>query len=347
MKNIAKILLLTTILSLCLTLAGCSIKIEPKWRGLNSSFMVTINGVEQQKVIDFEVAKSYYLDVRLFGDVDVTDETYKDIKIEYNEKTTIVSYGYIKPRANTVRFYIYLFDVGNDNVLKITYGGKTVEVKYNVRDYDFESANWITPTSIDDLNSFPEFKEMLLSIKYHEFKAPYIGLNIHIYNEYRDEGDWNYDLKDKNDTSYLPYLLDSVYYPSTFDLVEGNVGQSSVYFSYTGKYRVLEGSDASEMNTFSVSFGVVDPCCTKPQNPLRSLTFYAKNHKLNKYQLSGEISEYPVSATILLQKYPERFFEYDLDGLKIYIAVIGNTGVRAYFSDQTYFYYLGAGYVYD
>lgn len=346
MKRIAKILLLTVILTSCFSFFGCANLFRPKWRKLTTSFYMTIDTKKGDDGLDFEIANTYDLEIRPFGE-DANPELFS---VEYNGENMAVSEPYATSRSKVLKCRIYVYEFSQDDTLKITYNGKTVEINYDVNDFDFESAQWITPTSINDLDPYSEFKEMLFSIKYHEFKAPYKGLNIHLYNEYRDEGDWDYNLKDKNDVAYLEYLIDSVYYPSTFDLVEENpVASRYVRMSYTGKYKVLEGSDRSEMNQFYVGYGVIDPCCTNPQYPLRSMCFFAENRKLNKYIMNGDTTEYPTSITVLLEKYPERFFEYDLNGLKIHILIQGNENksVEAYFTDETYFYSLYSNYVYE
>ena len=341
-KLIAKLLLLVIILSACFTLSGCSIKIEPTWRSLNTSFMVTIDGVKQQKVVDFEISKTYYLKIKLFGNVSVNDNTHKYIKMEYNEENTTVTYSYDTPRSKTLTYKITLHELGSNDTLKITYSGKTIEVGYNVLDYDFESAGWITPTSIEDLNSFPEFKEMLLSIKYHEFQEPYIGIESYSYSTYWNEGDWYYHFDDKYDTEYLKYLTDSVYYPSAFNLVLQNpIASREAHMSFVGRDTVRPGAPRSVIEYFSVTYSVIDPCCTKPKYPLRSLSFSAESK--DKYKAEA----HEISRNFLFNRYPERFFEYDLNGLKIYIRIIGNTNVYAIFADERYFYTLYAGYVYD
>ena len=341
-KFIAKLLLLVTILSACFTLAGCSIKFEPKWRSLNTSFMVTIEGAKQQNVIDFEISRTYHLRIKLLGDVEVSDDTHKDIKIEYNEKNTVVTYAYDSPRSKTLTFYIYLYELGSNEKLKITYNDKTIEVGYNVLDYDFEAHGYIAPNSLSDLDKYPEFKEMLLSIKYHEFKAPYVGLDHYSYSEYWNEGTWYYDLKDKNDTEYLQYLTDSVYYPSCFDLVMQNpIANREAYMEFEGREKVRQGADRSVMDYFSVSYSVIDPGCTHPEYPLYSMSFSARNKDEYMYAYAGE---YPNRETILLEKYPDKFFQYQLGEVTIYVLSTKNNGALAYFIHGDYFYQLSSNY---
>lgn len=346
-KIIARLLLLMMILCSAVAMSGCYFYPFTAWRAFTPYFEVVIQEVSQADTIEFEIATTYYMVVHIFGDVDVNDETYKDIQIEYNDENMVISHAYAMPRSNAVYFNIYSYDLSSDNTLKITYGGRTVEAQYRVIDYDFESANWITPTSIDDLNAFPEFKEMLLSIKRHEFKGPYKGLESYSYSPYWDDGYWYYDLADKNDTGYLEYLTDSVYYPSTMDLVEQNpVARRDAYMSFTGRENVQAGASRSVMDYFSVSYSVIDPGCTKPQYPLHSLYFSAQKKEDWKYPMIKE-GDYPAPISVLLEKYPERFFEYDLNGLKIYIRILGDSGASAYFSDENYVYAVGASYDYD
>ena len=340
-KLIAKLLLLVIILSACFTLSGCSIKIEPTWRSLNTSFMVTIDGVKQQKVIDFEISKYYYLDIKFFGNVDIDDDTHKDIKIEYNEKNASVTYAYDSPKSKTLTFNIYLYELGNNDTLKITYNGKTVEVVYNVIDYDFEGYGYILPDSLNYLDKYPEFKEMLLSIKYYEFQEPYIGVpkyDFHIINgeKYieidleRDENDPNYA-----STDYLKYFLDSVYYPAKYDLVLKNpVAHRYMYYRVPKETNTDAGSERSVMDSFGLGFSLIDPCCTDPQYPLQNISFGARNKEFAKNNPSK----------ILLEKYPEKYFKYKMGDITIYILIHKENGASAYFEDDTYFYQMSTYY---
>ena len=99
MKNIAKTLLLVIILTACFSMAGCANLFEPQWFSINSKFSVTIEGVSGKDILNFEISKSYTIIVRLFGNIDINDDTYKDIKIECNEENTVVSYMYHQPHT--------------------------------------------------------------------------------------------------------------------------------------------------------------------------------------------------------------------------------------------------------
>lgn len=352
MKNIAKILLLTIIVSLSLTLFGCANIFEPKWRALNSSFMVTIDGIKQQEVIDFEVSKSYYFDIKLFGDVTVDDNTQNDIKIEYNEENAVVTYAYDSPRSKTLTYKIYCYELGNNDTLKISYNGKTIEIGYNVLDYDFDGHGYVLSDSLSDLDKYPEFKEMLLSIDYYEFKEPYIGVSKYDFSVIDDEKTFGVSLeKDANNsnyasTDYLKYLMDSVYYPTKYDLVLQNpIASRNMYFSVPKETDTSESAKRTVMNSFSLSFAIIDPCCTNPQYPLQDISFYAQNKELFKYY-GGRYFEgdYPAPIAILLEMYPERFFQYKMGDITIYILIHKDNGASAYFEDDTYFYQMSTYY---
>ena len=53
---------------------------------------------------------------------------------------------------------------------------------------------------------------------------------------------------------------------------------------------------------------------------------------------------YPSKISILLSKYPDRFFVTEIDDITVYILLLDETGANAYFEDETYFYSLSATY---
>lgn len=353
-KLIAKILLLVILLGSCFAFVGCSYLFRPRWFKMNTKFSVTIEEVSGWNHIDFQIGCSYHITVKpLIGSDDITLD---EVQIEYNsENAVITSSGESRGYAY---FYLYCYEFGSNDKLKITYAGKTIEVDYSVVDYDFEAHDYESISSINDLDKYPEIKDMILSIEYHEFEEPYIGLDeTWRYNEYKyvyydpsnvcasynkscsiDSSDPNYIAVD-----YLPYLMDSVYYPAKFNTVIKN-RVSDLYLNmrfpldtYTG-----EGASRTKMNEFSISYHVIDPCCTA-NYPLTSMGFSAESIDLLKvYSKSGET--YPTSISILLERYPEKFFQYKLGELTIYILCKKETGASAYFFDETYFYSISGYY---
>lgn len=355
MKNVAKLLLLIMLISMCLPLTGCAL--FKKWSRGNTDFKVTIDDTFGIGALDFEIASQHYITVELLND-EPTEDTYKDIKIGCNNENAIVSYVNYSKTRKQLRFKIYLYEVGEGDELSFTFNEKTVKVKYNVTDYDFEKHGYKAIDSIAALDKYPEFKEMLLSVKRYEYKDPYVGLNEEKLSTFNDSywgqikimnGALEDDEKDPRyaKVNYLPYLKDSVYYPEKFDMVPENpVSSHDVSIMFPMSADVSENSGRMEMLGFSLLYGVIDPCCTNPKNPLRTMSFYASEKESAMLYTSGNNIEpiYPSVDSILLEKYPEKFFIYELDGIKMYILCNSTSGARAYFEDDNYFYSLYASY---
>ena len=352
MKHIARFLLLVIISSVLIAFSGCDLRFKPKWRSLNSQFMVTIREVKQQKIIDFEIASTYYLDIKLFGNVEVNDDTQEDIKIEYNADNTKVMYYFDTPRSNTLTYIITPHEFVNDEILKITYNDKTIEVRYNVIDYDFEGHGYFLPNSLSDLDRYPEFKEMLTSVEYYEFTEPYIGISKYKFDVRNGEKTFaaslTSDLNNPNyaSTHYLEYLTDSVYYPAKYDLVLQNpIASRTMRFSIPEEADTSENAKRTAMNSFSLDFSIIDPCCTNPKYPLRVISFRAENKELLKEKSNDSFSWGIVGPIgILIEKYPEKFFKYKIDDITIYVSAYNKSGATAYFEDDTYFYYMSTYY---
>ena len=284
MKKILAFVLAVAICFGCLVMSGCSL-IE-SWTWGNIDFRVTIDDVVGVNELDFEIGSKHYVTVKL-RDQDVNDETYKEIDIKYNDENAVVTYAYDRKRQNELVFYAYFYELGEMDELSFTYKGKTIKVGYNVVDYDFSQHGYVPMDSIDDLDKYPEFKKMLLSVTRHEFAEPYVGFEDRYSSTFSDShGEtvtvyslpWSENEADPDHiaTDYLPYLKDSVYYPAKFDMVHENpVSSIDVTMALTPTSKVSEGAEQEVMRSFSVSYSVIDPCCTNPQHPLRSMTFYA------------------------------------------------------------------------
>lgn len=354
MKNVARILLMAILLTTCFSSFGCTL--IKQWSRGNFDFRVTIDDAVGLGEIDFEIASKHHITVKL-RDSDINDETYKDIEIEYNHDNAVVTYAYTRKHQKEAVFYAYFYELGEDDELSVTYNGKTVKVKYNVTDYDFSKHGYVDMNSIDDLDKYPEFKKMLTSVARHEFTEPYVGFEDMYSSTFSDShGEtitvyslpWSEDEADPDyiATDYLPYLKDSVYYPAKFDMVHENpVSSIDVTMALTPTSEISEGAEQEVMRSFSVSYSVIDPCCTNPQHPLRSMTFYASlKEKAMRYPNDDVVGEYPSRKSILLDKYPESFFVTEIDDITVYILISESTGANAYFEDETYFYSLTATY---
>jgi hypothetical protein len=345
------------VLTLLLPLVSCDL-FDPQWIGFNEGVKVYIEGVSGFNNLDFEISQSYRIVVELNDDVEVNDETYKDIQIDYNEDNAVVYYSNYSKRNNQIFFYIYLYELGQGDELSVSYNGQTTGVNYKVVDYDFKGHRYVSIDSIDALDQFPEFKDMLLSVEKYEFTEPYVGTNIYNVdtriNGYGEQVKyWSYyvDRNEENSeyisTDYLKYLKDSVYYPAKFSSVPDNpISYVDVTMEMPMSASFDEGSGRETMSNFYVSYSVIDPCCTGPKNPIRSMSFRATSRKnAMTYSRSDKTNgSYPSQLSIFFDKYPEQFFVYDLNGITVYILCTDGNGVNAYFDDGRYFYSLSAGY---
>lgn len=356
-RTIGLLLLTTMVLTLLLPLVSCDL-FDPQWIGFNEKFKVFIEGVSGFNKVDFEISQSYRIVVELNDDAEVSDKTHEDIQIDYNETNAVVYYtGYFK-RNNQVIFYIYLYELGQGDELAITYNGKTIKLNYDVVDYDFKGHGYVTVDSITALDQFPEFKDMLLSVERYEFTDPYVGIDkydvdIRTNSHGEQVKCWNYYHMDDEassdyiSTDYLKYLKDSVYYPAKFSSVPDNpVSSVDVTMEMPMSASLDEGSGREAMSSFSIGYSVIDPCCTGPKNPIRSMSFRATSRERAMTYSRGDKlkANYPSKLSIFLEKYPEQFFVYDLNGITVYILCTDGNGVNAYFDDGRYFYSLSAGY---
>ena len=356
-RTIGLLLLTTMVLTLLLPLVSCDL-FDPQWIGFNEKFKVFIEGVSGFNKIDFEISQSYRIVVELNDDAEVSDKTHEGIQIDYNETNAVVYYTGYSKRNNQVIFYIYLYELGQGDELAITYNGKTIKLNYDVVDYDFKGHGYVTVNSITALDQFPEFKDMLLSVERYEFTDPYVGIDkydvdIRTNSHGEQVKCWNYyhiDDEASSDyisTDYLKYLKDSVYYPAKFSFVPDNpVSSVDVTMEMPMSASLDEGTGREAMSSFSIGYSVIDPCCTNPQNPIRSMVFMATSRERAMTYSRGDKlkANYPSRLSIFLEKYPEQFFVYDLNGIAVYILCVEGGGARAYFEDGTYFYILTAGY---
>ena len=344
MKLVAKILMLVVILSLCFSTVGCT------WYCPEGNFKVKISKMWSYNTVDFQIAESYYIRVYTLDNSFINVD---DVLLEYNENDAVLTSKY--DSRDEACFNLYFYELSNDSELKVTYNGHTVTIPYNVVDYDFESHDYETISSIDDLDKYPEIKEMILSIKYHEFQDPYIGLDdewdseeyeglagekyvVHRRSCSLDENDYNYI-----STDYVKYFTDSVYYPEKFNSVPKNrVASTELYMYMPSETEVANGMPKSAMTSFFISYGVCDPCCTA-KYPLTSMSYSGQYIDYFGY-FTVDGKSYPNTLAILLERYPDKFFQYQLGDLTIYILCEKEEGASAYFFAGDYFYSLSGYY---
>ena len=347
-KILAKFLICVIILSaLLFSLVGCSDIITPRYFGINSEFSVTIAGVSGWDTLDFQISDSYWISVESLDESFVKCE---DIQIEYNGENAVITSSY--DSGKYAKFKLYFYELGSSDELKITYRGKTIKVKYNVVDYDFEAHGYENITSIDALDKYPEFKNSMLSIKYHEFEEHFFGidqtwtmltLNDKRYGKIRRyslTGTYDENVHNCITTNYVPYLMDSIYYPSRF---ENHISSTIVYMNLPYDTPTNSGASKTRMMEFGLEYSFI-PSYYTSDYPLRDMSFVAKPIEFMKTIETDLGESYPSPISILLERYPEKFFQYKLGDLTIYTLCERKGGASAYFFDETYFYSLGGYY---
>ena len=334
MKHIARFLLALMIFTTFLSMVGCS-NISFSWTGWTSEYVATISKSSGSDTLNFEFTEDYT--IRIYS-LDGSYVDCSDVQIEYNDNHIILNYSYT--HRNTAVFNIYAYELGS-GMLKITYRGQTLSVAYNVVDYEFEANGYEIITSIDDLDKYPAFKEMILSLEYYEFKEPYIGLNRWEYDMSQDDGNIYFCYKGFGNrymsTDYLVYLLDSVYYPAKF------VGYQ-MCISLPESTDVSENASRVTMNNFSLSMSVSDPHHNKRSDSITGMYFEAQNIHTFTNVYNGV---YIRPSIVFLERYPERFFQYKLGDITIYILSTVDSGAEAYFVHGDYLYILQGKYDFD
>lgn len=228
--------------------------------------------------------------------------------------------------------------------LSIDIGGDKHLIPIEIGERDF--ANW-DQTTEDDLASFPEFKEILDSLSYHQFdKDEYAGIDTYGYSPYWEfggydyhfplvEGEYHYDL------SYLSRLHDSVVYPASFPMVNLNpIADRSMDLLIDENTPLEAHSDPSPIPEFSISFGTIEPGCTNPQDPISSLSFtgFSLDYHSPSSAAEERINYHRESEDRhLALAYPERFLSYKLGDFEILISK-GASSILGYFEYRGYGY---------
>ncbi|MBE6142491.1 MAG: hypothetical protein E7177_00690 [Erysipelotrichaceae bacterium] len=268
----------------------------------------------------------------------------KEIALSFNKETTDIIFSSTNDFKKEVCYTIYPKKVSENNVIELVYNEKVHSFTYDIVDYNFNNKEKKIE-SIEDLSSYPEFVETLNSIEYYSFKEPYVGLTSFGESSYWKE----YILtttfvSEDNEYSldYLKYVTDSIYYPSKLDLVsENEVANRDVSMYFYDLNNVKEGAKKSTMEVFALSYGVIDPCCTNPTNPLYGYTYKVfskipttdnelalKRHYQNLYNKYYQLSKI----------YPEQFFKLNIGDIEISIIEESKGSLLATFEDESYVY---------
>ena len=109
------------------------------------------------------------------------------------------------------------------------------------------------------------------------------------------------------------------------------------------KNRIYQARVFYIMLIFSITYLVTDPCCTA-KYPLTDMSFNAQPIDMMYHTYAQSGIAYPSPISILLERYPEWFFQYKLGDITLYILCEKKEGANAYFFDEKYFYSLGGYY---
>ncbi len=278
------------------------------------------------------------------------DDIEAQFTFDYPQDKFDIRFAFSSAFDKCLQYYLYTEQLFSRETINITYENEVYSIDVQSIDYNFSKGVEIKPSAASLEQDFSEFKEMMDSIQYHSFVTPFPGRNPSGY--YSDENEWNdcqyhYDLQDESDTSYVDYLIDSVYYPTHLDFADPNIVSKDMHMVYEHSSQTMENASPSTMGSFCVGISVIDPGCTKPTNPLHYLFFeaYPLQYEGDSERIQKNVYSQLHSQYYLLSKaYPESYLSYEVGDIALRIIQIGSGSMQAFFEDDTYAYVLAASY---
>ena len=373
------------LLSLLLTivsLSSCTISTNNKDKIYNKEFKIEIKNTYNSKdKKTFKNQKENEMELEEFARYGITiyvpDEIYKSfdynynntcnkhISFDYNNDNIDVFFRYNSSYDRTIHYDLYVKNLFDTEA--ITLSTKFVDVQlpeeykidFTCREFNFEKSGYITPTLDLFSGHFNKFKEMVDSIEYYDLPESFTGLDsetqekrftnlgstysreLYYFDHYLDEN--------KYDLGYLSYFTDSIYYPALFDNSKGNIMSFNADISY--KFNPFDIKGKNVMSVFNIYSSVIDPGCTHPKNPLRSMHFTAVdlNSKYDENNLSSYYDTIPYILSrqyLISKKYSDKFLNYKIGDLDIKIILLSKENIYACFESGSYLYNLGARVVY-
>lgn len=376
MKKMMLLSLLLTIVSL----SSCTSSTKNKDKIYNKEFKIEIKNTYNSKdKKTFKNQKENEMELEEFARYGITiyvpDEIYKSfdynynntcnkhISFDYNNDNIDIFFKYSSSFDRTIHYDLYVKNLFDTEA--ITLSTKFVDVQlpeeykidFTCREFDFEKSGYITPTLDLFSGHFNKFKEMIDSIEYYELSDSFSGLDGETQEKrftnlgsnysralyYFDSDDNEYDL------GYLSYFTDSIYYPALFDNSKGNIMSFNADISY--KFNPFDIKGKNVMSVFNIYSSVIDPGCTHPKNPLRSMHFTAVdlNSKYDENNLSSYYDTMPYILSrqyLISKKYSDKFLNYKIGDLDIKIILLSKENIYACFESGSYLYNLGARVVY-
>lgn len=301
----------------------------------------------QNNRYQLEVNNTYYFDLYIL-DEEFKEGINEEVNFNYEIDIAEVYFSYENDYSNFICFQFFPKTISQNNIVEVNFKTKKYTFAFDIIDYDFDKHGCITPSSVDDLSKYQEYYEMIHSIKYYDFIDPYPGLSSYGGSTYWKQYEWVYDFSNDEgsysyNTDYLKYLTDSVYYPEKVDMVNENpIASRSVRMVFNDPTQVREGSSKTKMESFSIDYGVIDPGCTNPTNPLKSYSFTAvpKQSDSDSSMTLKLNHSYNYSTYYQLSKaYPEKYLRYDYNNIELYIILVNNH-ILTYFEDDVYSYHI-------
>lgn len=296
---------------------------------------------------EFEIGWMYYLYLFVKDELITNDDFCKQVDVSFSNDNSNVLYQNYNGYANYLLYSFYPLKKSNSNQLEINYKDFNYKFTYDIVDFDFSKHHATKPSS-ERINDNQEFKKLIDSISYYQFKEPYKGLDSYSSsNNFYSHRMTYYFKKDETDqfiydTSYLEKLTDSIYYPSYFPMVNDNpIALRQMEMEFDDESKIKEGSSSSLMTRFSLYYSVIDPDCTMPKNNLSMVTYDAiPINYLSDKQINYNYSYHTLNSGyyFLSKLYPDQFYSYQVNGLDIKIILLYDSEILAFFDDGTYAY---------
>lgn len=286
---------------------------------------------------NFELEYGYRYELSIYFSLkDFNENIDEQICID-TSSNLIVEFINCSTYSKCARYYLYVKDIGESYINIICPKG-IYNFNLDINDFDLENSQYKTPKSEEEALECNEFKDIVENISYYNFNSElYEGfdnrwsnsINLPLYSD-NDNGEY------VNNLDYLKYLPDSVYYPGHFSMINENPISNrsfSIYVSDRDEYLKEDGQKAFPY--YDVSYGVIDPGCTHPLNPISYMSFecYNKDYLYSNNSLDN-IYCGPIS---ILNKYKEYFYLFNHDNLDVYIILESND-YFAVFEDDNYYY---------
>ena len=316
----------------------------PSCANYNDNFYLEISS---SKGSDFYYNDENNLNVEIYDNCTIYFNIPSDIKVTEQNSQDLISFKYDESKINLSFNNYYSNKILYNFQSKGLFNGELFSVEFNNKTYDYK-VNSLKPSGYNKLDEYTlgsfykEFKEMLNSISFYTYGDDYPGID-----SYHDSSYWgrsfNYNINDNNEYSldYLKYLKDDCYYPSKFDFAKPNIMYSSFEMKFDDKCSIEKNSLKHTMLGYSVSIGVIDPGCTNPTNPLRSMSFEATplNYK-SKYKYANELNIEKLNEHyyLLSKEYEDLFLDYKVNDLNIRLINPSKDKILGFFEDSTYSY---------